>query len=229
MAGIPKFTALFGRDALTAGIHSALLNPSTLLGALSSVGEWTATAVDDRFDAQPGKVLHQRQLSPLALLGKNPFQHYYGDYSAPGLYILGAALHFAHTGDRRAFDAIRSRICATLDWMDRDGDIDGGSILRVSNAGPRVGIKNQGWKDTSQTILYPDGSYVPNSIAIAEIQGLYYAAKQSLALVFQATGENDRAAELLEQAAALKRRKDDGGGDACLTRDREPDASQRRA
>ena len=26
MAGIPKYTALFGRDALTAGIHSALLN-----------------------------------------------------------------------------------------------------------------------------------------------------------------------------------------------------------
>ena len=78
-------------------------------------------------------------------------------------------------------------------------------ILRVSDPGPRVSIKNQGWKDSSQAILYPDGSYVPNPIAVAEIQGLYYAAKQSLALVLQATGESDRAAELLEQAAALKR------------------------
>ena len=138
MAGIPKYTALFGRDALTAGIHSALLNPSTLQGALSSVGKWTATAVDDRFDAQPGKVLHQRQLSPLALLGKNPFQHYYGDYSAPGLYILGAALHFAHTGDRRAFDAIRSRVCATLEWMDRDGDIDGDGFYEYRTLAGRV-------------------------------------------------------------------------------------------
>ena len=206
MAGIPKYTALFGRDALTAGIHSALLNPSTLQGALSSVGKWTATAVDDRFDAQPGKVLHQRQLSPLALLGKNPFQHYYGDYSAPGLYILGAALHFAHTGDRRTFDAIRSRVCATLEWMDRDGDIDGDGFYEYRTLARKSGIKNQGWKDSSQAILYPDGSFVPNPIAVAEIQGLYYAAKQSLALVFQATGESDRAAELLEQAAALKRR-----------------------
>ena len=196
---------MFGRDALTAGIHSALLNPSTLQGALSSVGKWTATAVDDRFDAQPGKVLHQRQLSPLALLGKNPFQHYYGDYSAPGLYILGAALHFAHTGDRRAFDAIRSRVCATLEWMDRDGDIDGDGFYGIG-PGPQVRHQEPGWKDSSQAILYPDGSYVPNPIAVAEIQGLYYAAKQSLALVLQATGESDRAAELLEQAAALKRR-----------------------
>ncbi|HEY3719348.1 MAG TPA: glycogen debranching N-terminal domain-containing protein [Roseiarcus sp.] len=206
MAGIPKYTALFGRDALTAGIHSILLNPWTLKGSLLSVGEWTAKAADDRFDAQPGKVLHQRQLSPLALLGKNPFLHYYGDYSAPGLYILGAALHFAHSGDRRAFEAIKDRVCATLDWMDRDGDIDGDGFYEYRTLAGKAGIKNQGWKDSRQAILEADGSFVRDPIAVAEVQGLYYAAKQALACAFQMMGESGRAAELFEQAAALKKR-----------------------
>jgi glycogen debranching enzyme len=206
MAGIPKYTALFGRDALTAGIHSALLNPSTLKGALRSVGEWTATTTDDRFDAQPGKVLHQRQLSPLALIGENPFLHYYGDYSAPGLYLLGSALHFAHTGDRAAFEAIRPEVDATLAWMDRDGDIDGDGFYEYRTLAGAAGIKNQGWKDSSQAILNPDGSYVRDPIAVAEVQGLYYAAKQSLACLLGAIGEGGRAAELFEQAAALKKR-----------------------
>ncbi len=206
MAGIPKYTALFGRDALVAGLQSTLLNPTSIRGALRSVGEWTATSRDDHFDAQPGKVLHQRQLSPLALLGKTPFLHYYGDYSAPGLFILGAALDFAHTGDRGAFEAIRDKVSATLDWMDREGDIDGDGFYEYRTLAGEAGIKNQGWKDSSQAILYPDGSYVRDPIAVAEVQGLYYAAKQSLAGVFLAIGERDRAAELFEQAAALKKR-----------------------
>ena len=206
MAGIPKYTALFGRDALVAGLQSTLLNPMTVRGALRSVGKWTATSRDDHFDAQPGKVLHQRQLSPLALVGQTPFVHYYGDYSAPSLFILGAALDFAHTGDRRAFETIRDQVSATLDWMDRDGDIDGDGFYEYRTLAGKAGVKNQGWKDFSQAILYPDGSYVRDPIAVAEVQGLYYAAKQSLAGVFLELGERDRAAELFEQAAALKRR-----------------------
>ena len=93
IAGIPKYAGLFGRDSLVAGIQSAFLNPSTLAGSLAAVGEWTAKTVDDRYDAKPGKVLHQRQLGPLALLGLTPFLHYYGDYSAPAWYLIGAALH----------------------------------------------------------------------------------------------------------------------------------------
>lgn len=206
MAGMPKYTGLFGRDSLMTGIQSTLLNADTLRGALSSVGAWTATDTDDRYDAQPGKVLHQRQLSPLALLGKTPFIHYYGDYSAPGLYVLGAAAHFVQTGDRTAFEAVRANVEATLGWMDRDGDIDGDGFYEYRTLAGAQGIKNQGWKDSRQAVLYPDGSLVEDPIAIAEIQGLYYAAKQSLARACALIGEHERAAELREQSRALKKR-----------------------
>lgn len=203
MAGIPKYTALFGRDTLVTGVQSALLTPATVRGSLLAVGEWTAKRYDDRYDAQPGKVLHQRQLSPLAVLGENPFLHYYGDYSAASLFILGTAIHFAHTGDREAFAAVRDRVFATLDWMDRDGDIDGDGFYEFRTLAPD-GIKNQGWKDSGEAMLAADGSYVEDPIAVVEIQGSYYAAKQALAGVLGILGEHGRAAELMAQAAGLK-------------------------
>ena len=206
IAGVPKYSGLFGRDSLIAGIQSAFLNRSTLRGSLLAVGEWTAKTVDDRYDAQPGKVLHQRQLSPLALLGETPFIHYYGDYSAPAYYLIGAALHFAGSGDAHAFEAIRDKVEATLAWMDRDGDIDGDGFYEYRTLAGKKGIKNQGWKDSSQAILYPDGSFVRNPIAVAEVQGLFFAAKQAIAAVFAAIGESERAQTLLEEAAALKKR-----------------------
>ena len=47
---------------------------------------------------------------------------------------------------------------------------------------------------------------VEDPIAIVEIQGCYYAAKQLLGLAFASIGEDRRAAGLLAEAAELKRR-----------------------
>ncbi len=206
IAGIPKYTGLFGRDSLVAAIQSSMLNVSTLMGTLLSVGQWTATTVDDQYDAEPGKVLHQRQLSPLAILGKTPFIHYYGDYSAPAYFLIGAALHFAQTGDRQAFERIRDKVLATLEWMDRYGDLDGDGFYEYQTRAGKKGLKNQGWKDSSQAILHEDGGFVRDPIATIEIQGLFFAAKRSLAGLFAAIGEQDRAERLNEEAADLKKR-----------------------
>ncbi len=205
-AGIPNYIGLFGRDTLIAAWQSALLNPATLRGSLSLISKWNATECDDHFDAQPGKVLHQRQLSPLALLGENPFLHYYGDYSAPGLFLLGLAAEFAQSGDRAFFLAMRDRALATLEWMDRDGDFDHDGFYEYRTLAGESGTKNQGWKDSGEAILYPNGRLVENPIAVCEIQGLYYAAKRALGLVFIAIGECARGAELVAASDALKQR-----------------------
>ncbi len=208
-AGVPNYIALFGRDTLTAAWQSALLNPATLRGSLRLIGKWNAQEYDDKIDAQPGKVLHQRQLSPLALLGKKPFLHYYGDYSAPGLFLLGLANDLAHTGDKEFFLSMRDKALGTLEWMDRDGDLDHDGFYEYQTRAGKSGTKNQGWKDSEQAILHADGRMVADPIAVCEVQGLYYAAKQAMALAFAAVGEPARAADLLSQADALKRRFND--------------------
>ena len=161
IGGIPKYTGLFGRDSLVVGMQSTFLNRATLNGSLLSVGEWTAKEVDNGHDAEPGKVLHQRQLSPLALLGTTPFLHYYGDYSAPAYYLIGAALHFLKAATRRPSKPSATRSTATLAWMDRYGDIDGDGFYEYRTLAGKKGLKNQGWKDSGQAILYPDGSLRP--------------------------------------------------------------------
>ncbi len=123
--GVPKYLALFGRDVLMTGFQTSLLAPAVLRGSLRQIAQWNATEYDERYDQEPGRVIHQRELGPLALLGKNPFLHYYGDYSAPGLFLLDMAWDLALTGDKDFFRSMQDKVLATLEWMDRDGDGDG--------------------------------------------------------------------------------------------------------
>lgn len=208
-AGVPKYVALFGRDALMAALQASVAEPAMLRGTLRLVSKWNATKYDERFDEEPGRVIHQRQLSPLALLEKKPFRHYYGDYSAPGLFLIGAAWDLALTGDREFFRSMRDKVLQTLEWMDRDGDRDGDGLYEYATKAGDWGVKNQGWKDSDDAILHEDGRMVQDPIAVIEVQGCYYAAKQAIALAFAATGDAGKADELLAEAARLKRRVND--------------------
>lgn len=204
--GVPNYVALFGRDSLITAFQSSLSVPRLLRGTLNLIAKWNADKYDERFDEEPGSVIHQHQLSPLALLNKNPFRHYYGDYSAPGLFLIDMAWHLALTGDRDFFSSMRDKILATLEWMDRDGDRDHDGFYEYSTRAGSWGEKNQGWKDSGEAILYEDGRMVEDPIALVEIQGCYYAAKQMLGLAFAVTGEKRLGDALLSEAELLKRR-----------------------
>ena len=205
-AGVPKYLGLFGRDALVTALQASLLNAGMLRGTLRTLARWIARDYNDKYDAQPGKVLHQRQLGPLALLGRTPFLHYYGDHSAPALFLIGVAWDLAQTGDLAFFRSMRSTVLDVLAWMDRDGDLDGDGFYEYQTLAGPAGLKNQGWKNSQQAILQDDGSVAANPIATCEVQGLYYAAKQALALAFACDGDAATSSSLLAQAAALKER-----------------------
>ncbi|HJU16503.1 MAG TPA: glycogen debranching N-terminal domain-containing protein [Stellaceae bacterium] len=205
-AGIPIYQALFGRDALIAAWQASLLNPLMLRGVLETTAKWQADADDPQHDAQPGKIIHQHQESPLSLLGKNPFRAYYGDYVAPGMFLVALATDFAITGERDFVRHMQDKALKTLAWIDRYGDRDGDGFYEYETLAGDQGIKNQGWKDSAQAILYPDGRIVENPLAVADVQGLFYAAKHLMGLTFLAIGEDRRGSELLQQAEALKER-----------------------
>lgn len=205
-AGVPDYLALFGRDTLVTGFQAGLAEPAMLRGTLSLIAKWNADKYDERFDEEPGRVIHQRQQSPLSLLEKRPFLHYYGDYSAPGLFLIDMAWHLAITGDKGFFLSLKDKMLATIDWMDRDGDHDHDGFYEYETKAGSWGIENQGWKDSKDAILYENGKRVKTPIALIEIQGCYYAAKQLLGLAFASLGDDGRAQDLLAQAAQLKRR-----------------------
>ena len=203
IAGVPNYTGLFGRDAFVTSMQSAILTPATLRGSLQAVSRWNATTTDDHLDAEPGKVLHQRQLGPLARLGLTPFLHYYGDHSTPGLFLMAAATDLAHTGDLAAFRALEGKLSGTLAWMEGNANADGFYPYQTRS---NQGLKNQSWKDSGDAVLYPDGRMVADPIAMADIQGLVYAGKQAIAQAFAVAGDHARSDKLLSEARALKRR-----------------------
>jgi glycogen debranching enzyme len=205
-AGIPKYNALFGRDVLVTAFQAGCIDPLMLRGSLRQIAKWNATSYDERFDAEPGRVIHQHQESPLALLEKSPFLHYYGDYAAPGWFLIDTAWDFLLTGDTENFHLMRDAVLATLDWMDRHGDGDGDGLYEYVTKACDWGEKNQGWKDSRDAILCDDGRLVHDPIALVEIQGCYYAAKQLIALAFEKTGEAERAGALRGEAERLKSR-----------------------
>jgi len=202
-AGMPNYSGLFGRDAYITALQTATLSPDTLRGALQVLTPLNATETNDELDAEPGKVLHQRQLGPLSQLGLDPFLHYYGDASAPGLFLLAAATDLAHTGDTAFFRSLRQPLLQTLAWMAHNQDSAGFHPYQTRS---RNGVKNQSWKDSGEAVLYPDGSMVKAPIAMADIQGLFYAGKQALGLAFLETGDEALGARLLQETAALKTR-----------------------
>ena len=203
IAGVPNYTGLFGRDAFVTSMQTVDLTPATLRGSLQAVSRWNATTTDDHFDAEPGKVLHQRQQGPLARLGLTPFLHYYGDHSTPGLFLMGAAVDLAHTGDLDAFRSLRDKLLGTLAWIDGNADERGFYAYQTRSS---QGLKNQSWKDSGDAVLYHDGRMVEDPIAMADVQGLVHAGKQAIALAFAVAGETERSATLLDEARALKER-----------------------
>lgn len=143
-AGIPKYAALFGRDVLMTAFQASLPAPAMMRESLGLIAKWNATKYDKRYDEEPGRIIHQRQLSPLALLEKNPFLHYYCDYSAPGLFLIDLAWDLALTGDNQFFLSMRDKALQTLEWMDRDGDRDGDVFYEYTDQSRIVGREEPG-------------------------------------------------------------------------------------
>ena len=63
------------------------------------------------------------------------------------------------------------------------------------------GLIQQGWKDSHDSIFHADGSLAEAPVALCEVQGYVYAAKQAAARLSRMLGDVQRA-DALETAAA---------------------------
>jgi glycogen debranching enzyme len=69
-----------------------------------------------------------------------------------------------------------------------------------------LGIYNQGWKDSPDSISRSDGTLAKQPIAVAEVQGYVYMAKRCLAPLFRRLGRERDATRLEKEARELKER-----------------------
>ena len=201
-AGLPWFVALFGRDSLIVSLQSLIVWPEFARGALDVLGRWQARERDDWRDAEPGKILHELRQGELAHFKLVPHTPYYGTADATPLYLIVLHAAWRATGDRALLERFLPNAEAALDWIDNWGDRDGDGFQEFATRSP-VGYENMSWKDSGDSMSWPDGSLVKGPKAVCELQGYVYDAWLRMAEVYDALARPDRARALRAKAAAL--------------------------
>ncbi len=204
-AGIPWYVAVFGRDSLIASHQLLMVNIRPARDALELLAAKQGTIEDDWRDEEPGKILHEIRQGELARAGLIPHSPYYGSVDATPWFVLLYAQHFRWTGDLAFAEKLLPAAQAALDWIDDYGDLDGDGFVEYLSRSPR-GIKNQGWKDSYDSVVHADGRLAEPPIALCEVQAYVYLAKQRMGDVYRALGRDDDARRLEDEAAALRAR-----------------------
>jgi glycogen debranching enzyme len=204
-AGLPWFVAPFGRDSLIVSLQNLLIYPDFARGALDILGSLQAKDADDYRDAEPGKILHEIRYGELAHFKLIPHTPYYGTADATPLYLITLHAAWRATGDRALLERHLETAEGCLSWIDNYGDRDGDGFQEYQTRSP-VGYENMGWKDSGDSVVYPDGSLVRGPKALCELQGYVYDAWLRMSEVFDELGKPGRAGELRAKAAALFKR-----------------------
>lgn len=204
-AGVPWFTTLFGRDALITSMQSIAFAPRLAGQTLEILARKQATAVDDWRDSEPGKILHEVRTGEMSRTGELPFAPYYGSIDSTPLWLILLGETHDWTGDDELVDRLWPNAMAALDWIDSWGDRDGDGFVEYERRA-ESGLRNQGWKDSSDSIRWLDGTLAETPIALAEVQGYVFDAKTRLARLARHRGEADLAERLKREAAELQRR-----------------------
>jgi glycogen debranching enzyme len=201
-AGIPWYSTTFGRDSLITAMQMLWFDPSIARGVLRRLAAFQAKDADPSADAQPGKILHEMRSGEMARLGETPFGRYYGSVDSTPLFVLLAGLYGERTGDDATLSELWPSLEAALRWIDGPGDPDQDGFIEYERAAER-GLANQGWKDSEDAIFHADSSLANGSIALAEVQGYVFAAKQAAARCARRIGHVEQARKLEAAAERL--------------------------
>jgi glycogen debranching enzyme len=154
-------------------------------------------------EEQPGRIMHELRRGEMARSGEIPHLPYYGTIDATPLWIILLHEAWRWTGDDRLVRELLPNARRALDWIDRYGDADGDGFVEYTRTSQK-GLVNQGWKDSSDGVPFPDGFLPESPIALVEVQGYVYDAKLRAAALFERFGDPPAAERLRAEAALLR-------------------------
>jgi glycogen debranching enzyme len=205
-AGLPWFMTLFGRDTLITSFQTLLFGSNLAVGALKALASNQGGKVDDFHDEEPGKMLHEIRFGELTAFRDKPHSPYYGTVDATPLFLILLSEVYRWTADRKIVEELKGNALRALEWIDRYGDLDDDGYVEYKTRS-REGLRNQGWKDSGDSILFSDGRLAEPPIALCEVQGYVYDAKLRTAeLADEAWDDRGLAERLRSEAAELKQR-----------------------
>ncbi|WP_280385551.1 glycogen debranching N-terminal domain-containing protein [Nocardia wallacei] len=203
-AGAPWFMTLFGRDSLLTSWMALPLDSDLAMGTLQQLANLQGTQVNPITEEEPGRIMHEMRHGPAGdeVLGGTV---YYGTVDATPLFVMLLAECRRWGADETAIKALLPAADAALSWIDHYGDSDSDGFVEYRRK-TEQGLANQGWKDSWDSINFADGHLADPPIALCEVQGYVYAARQGRAEMAEAFGDTVTASRLRGQAAELKQR-----------------------
>jgi glycogen debranching enzyme len=206
-AGAPWYMALFGRDALITGYQTIILGPDPAKNALRVLAEYQATGRDDFRDTEPGKIPHELRVGELAFFEEVPHSPYYGSADATPLFLILLSEVWRWTADAGFVREMEGAARRALGWILHHADRVNGYVAYSTRS--QAGLRNHGWKDSADSMLFRDGSRAEGPIAPCEVQGYVYDAYlRSAELAERVWDDADLLRELRAEAENLRRRFD---------------------
>ena len=206
-AGLPWFMTIFGRDSIFTSLQVLPFVPELAATTLRLLGTLQGTKLDDFRDEEPGKILHELRYGETAAFEEQPHSPYYGSADATMLYVILLDEYERWTGDRQMVEELEPEARRALAWIDEYGDLMGNGYVWYQRRNEKVGLENQCWKDSWDSIAYRDGRIPPLPRATCELQGYAYDAKMRGARLAREFWNDPVLADRLEREAAdLKER-----------------------
>ncbi|OMH36862.1 amylo-alpha-1,6-glucosidase [Tersicoccus sp. Bi-70] len=188
-AGAPWFFTLFGRDSLIAARLMLPVDRALAAGTVRALARLQGTRTDPETGEQPGKIPHEVRRTGADLADDRSVLPplYYGTIDATCLWItLLADLDAA--GESATTRELMPALLRALHWLRDESDADDDGFLEYFDVSGH-GLANQGWKDSSDSIRFADGTIATGAIALCEVQGYAHQAACEAARLLEQHGD----------------------------------------
>jgi glycogen debranching enzyme len=198
--------SIFGRDSVLTSLQALPFTPELARATLIALAAWQGTVINDFREEEPGKILHEIRYGELVAFLERPHLPYFGAADSTPLFLILLDEYERWSGNVQLVSELEQEARAALDWIDTYGDKTGDGYVDYERK-MDTGLENQCWKDSSNSILFADGSNSKLPRATCEIQGYVYDARRRAArLAREVWKDEDLSTRLEREAAELKQR-----------------------
>jgi len=174
-AGIPWFSAPFGRDGIITALQLLPWCPEVAAQVLRFVFKHLGVKDDPFTEEEPGRVFHELRRGEMARLREVPFVPYYGSVDATPLALILLGEYHRWTGDLELVRELWPEAERAWDWLKWNSLKNESGFLSYARRSP-TGLVNQGWKDSHDSVMHADGAPADAPISLSEVQAYAWRA-----------------------------------------------------
>jgi glycogen debranching enzyme len=199
-AGIPWYCALFGRDTAITALQMLPFAPDLARACIDVLAAYQGEKTDIFRAERPGKILHELRVGEMVRMKEIPHDPYYGSVDATQLWLILLSEYIDWTGDVEYAHQMWPHVKLALRFLEQSTRT---GYISYKKESP-VGLENQGWKDSGDSVTHKNGILAEPPIALCEAQGYLYAAWIRTARLAQLLSFNQLAIKLQHRARTLK-------------------------